>query len=590
MSKVYDGSPRSSWEKVRQKTGSAMVKAVIATLLVVLCSYGASGPDPLSAREAAINLVSDQGLEKARDVIAQMLSQSQPVSTPYQLTYLAELMKLIGDPRASATYREAIGKGADDPAIELLFGEYMRNFRGPMQPMAGEAELHLFEATRKLACAEQKGATQGLGDLQNQLKRSIVTLYERDGLPIYSWMAKQQECKARAPGISLFFSAGVRGGEGITDLDVDSDIRDLTSAAAYSQSLRTNLGPLSPDLLRGFLRTVTPVENRNRLRMRYKGTHLDVLYNYRNAGNAAITDPDLTDQAFLSNRDLVRYNALTLNQFGLSVGNSFHLFGSTDADVEATYSRVYRTGLVDYLPNVTENINQVEANAIVSRFVGPDKVNAAFTFLDQSITPAGTSYGTRGRQIYAGTIRYQIYRLGSGYDRFFRGTRGLELYGGAMHDHENFGYQLPALVNRDDYFAGATVHAIGRLVDLSLQPTWFNYTVPQDSSRNSRQYRTAAYGLIRLVDEERVGPNLPPEWHGWHLGFVHLTVPIQSDSPLQGLPAFADRKVGVELAAKWFTTARATTTFLGSARYDVQRFTNLNRTFSLFTLSASMGF
>jgi hypothetical protein len=267
------------------------------------------------------------------------------------------------------------------------------------------------------------------------------------------------------------------------------------------------------------------------------------------------------------------------------------LAAGTDADVEATYSRVYRTGLVDYLPNAIENISQVEVRSAVSRFVGPDKLYGGFTFVNQSISPQDTPYQSRGRHIYAGTFRYQVYRLGSGgYSRIFQGTRGLEFYAGAMHDHENFGYAEPALVNRQDYFAGATVHGLGRFFDLSIQPTWFTYTVPQDPSRNGWQYRTAAYGLVRLVDEERTGPNLPREWHGWHLGFVHLTFPIQSDVPDQGLAAFANRKVGTELAAKWFTTARGGTTFLGSARYDLQQFTMLNRTFSLLTLGLTMGF
>jgi hypothetical protein len=180
-------------------------------------------------------------------------------------------MKLTGDVRAGQHYEDAIGKDRDDPSIELLFGEYFRNFRGPMEPMFEDAEKHLFEATRKLACLGDVDKSGRSGTIGNQLSRSIVALYEQDGLPLYSWIANRLACDAKGPGLSLFLSTGVRGGEGITDLDVDSDVRDLTSAAAYSQSLRVTLGPLSANLLRLFLRTVTPFENRNRLRARYKG-------------------------------------------------------------------------------------------------------------------------------------------------------------------------------------------------------------------------------------------------------------------------------------------------------------------------------
>jgi hypothetical protein len=568
-----------------------VTKFIMVTILVAISSYGASEPDPLNAREAAIKLISDQGLREARNVIERMLSASPPISSPYELSYLAELMQLTGDPRAKETYRKAIGKDTD-PAIELLFGEYERNFRGPMQPMMGEAEEHFFAAKRGLACVENGGGPGRSAAVRNQLARSIATLYERDGLPLYSWISKEKlPCGIKGPGISLFLSTGVRGGEGITDLDVDSDIRSLTAAAAYSQSLRVSFGPLSTNLLEHFLRTVTPFENRNRLRARYRGARLDLFFNDHRAGNAAITNPILRDPTPLANRDLVLYNALRLNEFGVSVERPFQLSQSVDADISFTYSKIYRTGLVDYNPDALENIDQVVVKGVLSRFVGPDKVNGEFTFVDQSITPEHTSFNSRGRQIYAGTFRYQVYRVSSGgYSRFFQGTRGLEFYGGVMHDSENFGYALPAIVNQQDYFAGATVHALGRLVDLSIQPTWFMFTVPSDASRNSRQYRTAAFGMLRLVDEERKGPDLPPDWHGLRLGFVHLTIPVQSDVPERGLSVFANQKVGAELSAKWFTTERGGTTFLGSARYDVQQFTQLNRTFSLFTLGVTMGF
>ncbi len=571
-----------------------MIRIAAATILLATWSFAASGPDPLNGRESAMKLIANEGLEGARKAIDQMMSANPPVSSPYQLSYLAELMKLTGDPRAPSVYRNAVGKDPQEPAIDLLFGEYMRNFRGPMQPMMGAAEKHFFETARKLACLGVVGASGRDTSVHDQLKRSIVSLYERDGLPVYSWITGPTGCAAKSPGVSIFFSTGVRGGEGIADLDIDSDVRDLTSAAAYSQSLRLGLGPLSTGLLRSFLRTDTPFENLNRLRTRYKGGRLDLLFSDRRTGNAAITYPDLRDRTFLTNRDLVTYNSLKLNDFGVSAGATFQLFPATDADLAVTYSKLRRTGLIDGLPTALENINQVEVKAVVSRFVGPDKVNGEFTFVDQSISPEQTPFQNRGRQIYAGTFRYQIYRLGSGgYSRAFRGTRGLEFYTGATRDHENFGYDQPALVDRHDYFAGATVralHFLPRLVDLSIQPTWFTFTVPKDASRNSRQYRTAAYALVRLVDEERVGPNLPSDWHGWRLGFVHLIIPFQHDVPQQGLSAFSNQKVGAEMAAKWFTTARGGTTFLGSARYDVQQFNQLNRTFSVFTLNISMGF
>jgi hypothetical protein len=567
------------------------VALLIWTGLAAGLARGAAGPDPLNARERAIGIVTAQGLLAAHAEINKMLKKQPPISSAFEFVYVAELMKLTGDYRAPVYYQKAIDADPQEPASELLFGEYMRNFRGPLQPLYGAAESHLKESARKLACIPEGTESGRYGDVREQLTRSIVSLTERDGFPLFSWATKPAECLASPEQASLFFSTGVRGGEELADLDVTADVSDLTSAALYSQSLRTALGPLSTNLLEGFLRTVTPFENRNRIRTRYKGGRLDLFFNDHTAGNAAITHPDLRDPTFLSNRDLVLYNPLKLLEYGVSANRPFQVAGGTDADIAITYRRVRRTGLIDDHPNDHENINQLEIGGVISHLVGPDKASAQFTFVDQWIMPDLAPFGSRGRQIYAGTLRYQAYRFGSGgYSRVFQSTRGLEFYAGALHDRENYGYDLPAIVTRGNYFAGFTIHAIDRLFDFSVQPTWFTSEVPSDRARDNQQYRTAAYALWRIRDEERVGPRLPEAWHGWYLGFVHLTVPFHYDSPQKGLPVFVNYKVGAELAAKWFTAARGGTTFLGSARYDVEQFNTLNRSFSLFTLGVTMGF
>jgi hypothetical protein len=568
-----------------------MIRPALATILLTAFALCAGGADPVGAREAAISMVSDRGLGRARTVISEMVSADPPVSSSYQLCYLAELMKLTGDSRATKYYEKAIDADPEDPTLELLFGDYVANFRGPLQPLFGAAEKHLAEARRKLACLGKETDSGRYREVKDQLALAIAKLHERDGLPLVSWISEDANCPKTA-GLSLFLSTGVRGGETLADVDVTADVSDLTSAALYSQSLRVSLGPLSPSLLEAFLRTVTPFENRTRLRVRYKGARLDLFFNDHRAGGAYITNPFLLDPTPLSNRDLVLYNPLTLIEYGALVERPFQLFDAVDADITLTYRRVRRTGLIDYHPYDHENINQIEVAGVISRFFGPDKANAEFKFVNQGITPDLAPFQSRGRQIYAGTLRYQAYRFGTGgYGRAFQGTRGIEFYAGVLHDRENYGYAQPAIVDRGNYFAGLTVHALKRKFDLSVQPTWFTSVVPSDRTRDNQQYRTAAYGLYRIVDEERFGPRLPPvEWHSWRLNFVHLTVPFHYDTPQTGLAAFGNYKVGAELSAKWFTTVRGGTTFLGSARYDIQQFNTLNRTFSLFTLGVTMGF
>lgn len=250
----------------------------------------------------------------------------------------AELYKRLGDGIAQNVYEQAVEAAPSEPACQLFYGDCWLNFCGPMQPIVGWGETP-FRGDARTGVCRPKQQLRPLCTVRNQLTRSIVALYERDGLTLYSWIAEPSACSAKGPGVSLFLSTGVRGGEGITDLDVYSNIRDFTSAAACSQLLRFTMGQLSTGLLRQFLRTVTPVDNRNRLRARYTTIRLDLFFNDRHAHNATITNSDLRDSNPLSNRDLVLYNALRINEFGVSFGDTFRL-GATDADLDATYSRI----------------------------------------------------------------------------------------------------------------------------------------------------------------------------------------------------------------------------------------------------------
>lgn len=231
----------------------------------------------------------------------------------------------------------------------------------------------------------------------------------------------------------------------------------------------------------------------------------------------------------------------------------------------------------------------MDVHAALSRFVGPDKINAEFTFVNQDITPRIINGLGRDRRLYGGTLTYQIFRFASAYARKFQNTRGIDLSAGILHDLENYPFTGGVTgVTRRDYFGSITIRAFHGL-DLNIQPTWFTSDVSTDKSQYNSQYETAGYLLWRIVDEERTG-GLPKVWHGLRLGFLNLAVPFHQDSARKGSAAFENYKIGAELDAKWFTSARRGVTFLGSVRYDFQNFYNLNRTFNLVTGSLTMGF
>jgi hypothetical protein len=95
--------------------------------------------------------------------------------------------------------------------------------------------------------------------------------------------------------------------------------------------------------------------------------------------------------------------------------------------------------------------------------------------------------------------------------------------------------------------------------------------------------------LRRIVDEEKT-PGLPRRRIGNHLGFLHLVFPLQHDVARTGISAYRNYKAGVELDTMWYTTARSGVTFLGTFRYDFQRFYALDKNQNLFAAGVSMGF
>src|SRR5262249_11716675 len=132
---------------------------------------------------------------------------------------------------------------------------------------------------------------------------------------------------------------------------------------------------LTDDELRGIIRTKDQFETFNRLRLRYRsGPVVDFTYKYREIKRAQITK-------FVEPNKL---NDVNLSEYGVAVekpiaARAFDLF------LRGSFKRARRVGTIESEPRTREDINQVEANAVVSRFIGPDKVNAEFTYVFQDI-------------------------------------------------------------------------------------------------------------------------------------------------------------------------------------------------------------
>lgn len=259
-----------------------------------------------------------------------------------------------------------------------------------------------------------------------------------------------------------------------------------------------------------------------------------------------------------------------------------------DVFLPGAYRKNFRKGLIEFLPERREEVNDFEARGAVSHFVGPDKVTLEAVYVFQDINPDIPNPPKRDRRIAGATLTYQVFRplpfLQSVYGKQFE-TRGLHLSGGAVRDTESFG---GVELRKRDYFFGAALRGLGRF-DLSVQPTLFSASVTGDASQSHRYYRTNANLLYRVKDEEEE-LTVPEGATGLQMAFLHLVVPFKHDVALRGPDAFENVSVGTGLDAKLFNLGPRRTAFLASFRYNHQRFYNLRKNLNLYSLSLSMGF
>jgi hypothetical protein len=544
---------------------------------------------PFGVAQDASRLRSTKGLPQLRKIVDEHFAKAVGQSAADHFV-TAELLKQLGDYRATAHYERAITADEEEPAYELFYADYLRNFRGPRRPLFAEAERHYFKALQKLqrrhaslkGRVEPKNLKEYVETVLDRIDRGLVALYQEDGIPV-SWHSDGRP--------SLFLGTIDRFARSPSDLDEVHDTRDFTAEALLSASLTRRNIALTNDDLRALVRLKEPIETAERLRFRHDAWPvLDVFYRWRTIGSAQVTD-------FHNPRV---FNDVEVRTFGTALERTFPL-ASSDIYLRAALSHLKRTGTVETLPETDETISQAELQASAARFVGPDKLNLDAKFTSQDIRPSIANPPRRDRRIAGATAEYQILRplpfLRDPYGQLFE-TRGINAFGGFADDRERF---PTAVVTRRDYFVGTSLLGLGRF-DVTLRPTWSNLRVSGDHSQDNSQFRTDATVLIRLLDEERV-PGIPKKgFLGLSPAFVHLVFAFKRDVSETGLDALENYRLGAALNAKLFQRSLPPqeasnsvplvrpATILVSIRCEEQRFPRLDENLWLIGLSVSLGY
>ena len=521
--------------------------------------------NPFKQLDEASALTSIRGLDGIRRDIKERSQKSIASADEYLL--IAELMKRVGDSRADEYYQKAIATDDTDPAYELFYADYLRNFRGPGRPLFPAAEKHYLRAQKKLRQIDKQRPWDTITD--QRVERGLVALYQEDGLPIIN--LHQQETARPL----LFFSSINCFARLTGDFDNVDDVRAFTSEALLvSSRLNQNL---SDDVLRTIIRVKPQNETLNRLRFRHRALPVvEVLYKYREIEHGQITN------FFEPNK----FNPVHLNEFGVSVEKPFAVSGHFDLHLSGSYTRAKREGLIEFLSRNKEHINQYEGRAALSRFFGPDKSIIETVYVFQDIDQAVATPIRRSRQIAGAKFRYELLRFSlDAYRKRFE-TRGIHLFAGVLDDRERFG---AARLVKNDYFVGSSLKGPGSY-EITVQPTIFTSRVDGvlNQLRNS-QYRTNVNFLWRIKDEEKE-PGLPEKLRWLNPAFIHLAVPFKHDVAISGLDKFENYNIGIALNAKFFRTGSQRTTFLMSAGYQHQRYYKLNQNLNLVSFNVSMGF
>jgi hypothetical protein len=255
-----------------------------------------------------------------------------------------------------------------------------------------------------------------------------------------------------------------------------------------------------------------------------------------------------------------------------------------------------RRGLVEFEPTDREATRLVVGKAVVSRFVGQDKIDVELNGARDQIVPKVANSSDRGLDLVGVTARYQIFRplLGSRpYERPIA-ARGSELFAGITQQIERFG---STDVERKDLFFGAGLKGLpgggAHSFDVTVQPTFFRFErrarTPDASEPDplaNKQMEMFVTVLYRLVDREneRSIEQLPP------LRFLNVVGLFSIARARLGTPQFDRTRVGAQLDAKLVGRQRGGVTWLASARYELHDFTMLRRKEHVAGGSLSMGF
>lgn len=527
---------------------------------------------------------------------------------------VGRLMARVGDGDAYKLLQEAIRWDPEEPGYELWAGDYWASFRGSVRPVHSRAEAHFYRALSKLEAKKKNGSYQDYHrTVESWVQKKLMKLYQEDGLPLTPWWKsyRYEPGGLNPPGV--FVSSELAVSKDTRDFFRNNEFRVFSSEAAFANSgVRAGgttppigPGPLTEEQRKNIIRTPLryQLDNRIRIRQNHIG-YIDLLHSVHRAEDAQITSYYLPNE----------FNDVEVQEFGVGVQRQFALDPLFDLRLKGTYKRVARTGVVEFLPDETEDINFYEFKPSISRFIGSDKLTLSGTYVLMDIPdlPGGSPSGSkRGHWIVGGELNYALYApIVMPFTSTRTPTRGWYFFGGYVASGQIYGLRT---VFQQDAYLGTRLETPTDW-DITLQATYYSSNTSyvdendpalpsvDDSTQRIKSLRASAVISRRIINPDKF-PGVQDSTAGFAADMMNVVVPLSWDVGLQGPTAFGSEAVlpagqtledfgidggdhtsdyenvrgGVELWFKLYGTGIGGTGILSTIGYDAQYFYNLDR-------------
>lgn len=569
------GSRSSVFRRAQSRTTKSMTRRCLAAACVLLSTSAVARAQPSCADVLQEELVVRRiGAVPVRKTLAQIRQRVVELEARLLISgtraadacVIAELYKRLGSARARTFYETAIREDPSRAEYRLAYGDWLRAYRGPGQPLVRDA-------AREYCAGLQAADTR----VQNLIRRSLISLYERDGLSLGGPI---DGCRTM-----VFFSHQAVGTRSPDDLGAVDTIRTLTAAARFSGSAERLGHPLTSGQLGALVRNDWRGQTTQRFRLRTGTAAVDAFLDARGGIGSQVT----------SYYDPTSRGNVTVLLGGVGVEE---VVGTPVADflVRGDLRWGARRGLIEFTPNADESIRSFAVRGVASRFVGPNKLHVEFVAGHDDVTQQVAEPIARDLDVRGITFRYQIFGPLWGSRPYERpiASRGSEVFVGRATRSEAFG---TVNVDSTDLFLGLSLKGLpgggAHTFDLTVQPTLYDYgrrgfvKGKPAEALSGKQWETFGTVLYRVIDHEN-DQNvelLPP------LVFLNIVGLASLGTVRDGPMDFERVRFGAQLDAKIVAKQlRGGTTFLASGRYELQRFGMIAKRAHVAYASVGMGF